>query len=178
MQTLTQTSKLPPLVEVLIEQMRSQLTIDFPELSAANQESIVCWLLGEDLTRWETLNASQTMTHLYQILHQRYLGKSPKLAYCNLITQLGTVILRNQIYTGVSNRSDRAITNLVPQLILNLLQSDRYLHQQMTWIAQCTRERQLQNTLLLATVEEYCLRPIPNQPLLIYRFIELYASYF
>ena len=56
-------------------------------------------------------------------------------------------------------------------MIQELLQSDRYMQQQMAWIARCTNNARLRNALLLASTEEYCLRPIRNQPLLAYRFI-------
>ncbi|MEL6855291.1 MAG: hypothetical protein AAFO83_09280 [Cyanobacteria bacterium J06607_13] len=42
---------------------------------------------------------------------------------------------------------------------------------QTAWIAQCTSRLSLRNILTLATIEEYCLRPIRNQPLLVYRFV-------
>jgi DNA-directed RNA polymerase specialized sigma24 family protein len=45
------------------------------------------------------------------------------------------------------------------------------MQQQMNWIAQCTDDAKLKNALLFASIEEYCLRPIRNQPLLIYRFV-------
>lgn len=45
------------------------------------------------------------------------------------------------------------------------------MQQQIVWIAECTCEPKLRNALLLASVEEYCLRPIRNQPLLVYRLV-------
>ncbi len=41
----------------------------------------------------------------------------------------------------------------------------------MAKIAECTKNPHLRNSLLLASVEEYCVRPIRNQPLLVYRFV-------
>lgn len=63
------------------------------------------------------------------------------------------------------------MVDVLEEIIQELLQSDRYMQQQTAWIAQCTRDPRLRNALLLASVEEYCLRPIRNQPLLCYRFV-------
>ena len=52
-----------------------------------------------------------------------------------------------------------------------MLQSDGHLRRQVAWIAQCTTDLRLRNILTFASVEEYCLRPIRNQPLLVYRFV-------
>lgn len=51
------------------------------------------------------------------------------------------------------------------------MQSDTYMRQQIAWIGQCTADPRLRNALMLASIEEYCLRPIRNQPLLVYRFV-------
>jgi DNA-binding CsgD family transcriptional regulator len=52
-----------------------------------------------------------------------------------------------------------------------MLNSDRYLQQKMAQISRCTADSRLRNALLLASLEEYCVRPIRNQPLLVYRFV-------
>jgi hypothetical protein len=61
--------------------------------------------------------------------------------------------------------------DVLQEVIQELLNSDRYIQKQITWIAQCTEDTRLRDTLLLTTIEEYCLRPIRNQPLLVYRFV-------
>ena len=60
---------------------------------------------------------------------------------------------------------------VLQEVIQEMLNSDRYLQQQVAWIAECTTDKRLRNALLLASTEEYCLRPIRNQPLLVYRFV-------
>jgi hypothetical protein len=45
------------------------------------------------------------------------------------------------------------------------------MQQQMTWIAEMTSDLQLRNAMLFASTEEYCLRPVRNQPLIVYRFV-------
>ncbi len=146
----------------------------------AKRESIICWLLGSDLNRFEQINseelaiAKQGMEYRYQILQRRYLGVEPTKAYHNLTTRLlSLVLLRNKIQTWVALGRDRTstVTDVLQEVIQNLLISDRYMQAQMIWIAQSTTDRRLQNALLFASLEEYCLRPVRNQPLVFYRFV-------
>lgn len=164
----------------LIQCWRLRLALDCPEQSVATRESIIRWLIGDDLERFERINHSQmeitqqAMTYRYRLLRQRYLGKSPGQAYRNLITRLGSlVVLRQKIRAWVSLSHDRASTviDVLQEVISELLQSDRYMQQQMAAIAKCTSNARLKNALLLASVEEYCLRRIRHQPLIILRFV-------
>lgn len=166
-------------VEDIAQDWRSRLSCDCPEQSAAIRESIIRWLMG-DLERFKLLNpteleiAQQAMDYRYRILRHRYLGIAPERAYRNLITRLGSlVLLRNKIRTRVALSRDRssAVVDVLQEVIQELLQSDRYMQQQIVWIAECTRDLKLRNSLLFASLEEYCLRPIRNQPLLVYRFV-------
>lgn len=159
---------------------RSRLACECPKISATNRESIVSWLLGEDLDRFSGNDDSglalrqQAMEYRWRILHQRYLGKTPQQAYRHLTTRLGSLVLvRNKIRALLSFSDDRtsSLVDVLQEVIQELLQRDRYLQQQIEWIAKCTSDRALATALLLATTEEYCLRPIRNQPLLIYRFV-------
>jgi len=168
------------LVEELVQSLRSRLSIDCPEQSAETRESIIRWLLGEDLERFETQNptlleiAKLAMEYRLRILRQRYLGVGPERAYRNLMTRLGNlVLLRNKIRTWVALSRDRTSTvvDVLQEVLQELLTSDRYMQQQIAWIAQCTSDARLRNALLFASIEEYCLRPIRNQPLLVYRFV-------
>jgi hypothetical protein len=168
------------LADKLANDWRSQLQTDCPEQSEAHRESIIRWLMGEDLDRFDTLTsdqlaiAQQAMDYRYRILQQRYLGVGPERAYRKLIQRLSSLFLiRNKIKTWVALSRDRqrSVVDVLQEVIQELLQSDGYMQQQVTWIAQCTPEPRLRNTLLLASVEEYCLRPIRNQPLLVYRFV-------
>jgi len=60
------------------------LSVECPEQSAANRESIIRWLLGKDLERFYLLNQTQleitkqAMEYRYRILCQRYLGLAPE----------------------------------------------------------------------------------------------------
>lgn len=166
--------------EKLAQYWRNRLAIECPEQSVVNRESIVNWLLGNDLQRFEILNAkeldiaTQAMEYRYRILRQRYLGLARERAYRNLITRLGSLVtLRNKIQTWVALSRDRqrTVLDVLQEVIQELLQSDNYMQQQMGSIAQCTTDERLKNALLFASVEEYCLRPVRNQPLLAYRFV-------
>lgn len=168
------------LAEKLAEQWRSRLESDRPNYSESARESIVMWLLGENPERFDTLSAEQltiaraAIDFRWRILRDRYLGATPEQAYQHLIRRLGTsVLLRQKIRTWVALSRDRqrAVADVVQEVIQEMLQGDRYLQQQMAWIARCTPETRLRNALLFAATEEYCLRPIRNQPLLAYRFV-------
>ncbi len=162
------------------EQWQSELSTEDGGQSTTTKESILSWLLGTDLERFEKLEpyqleiAKSAIAYRYRILKDRYLGIAPERAYNNLIKRLGSVVLlRSKISTGVALSRDRhrAVADVLQEVIQELLQNDRYMQQQMAWIAQCTKERRLQNALLFAAAEEYCLRPVRNQPLLAYRFV-------
>lgn len=159
---------------------RKRLADECPEQSAATRESIVRWLIGNDIQRTEQPSSNeletigQAMAYRYSILRQRYLGVSPNVAYRHLVSRLSSsVLLRNKIRTLVALSRDRQrqVADVLQEVLQELLQSDRYMQQQMTWIAHCTNDAKLRNALLLASLEEYCLRPIRNQPLLVYRFV-------
>ncbi len=148
--------------------------------SDAKRESIICWLLGSDLNRFDLIDsqqlalAKQGMEYRYQILARRYLGVEPKKAYYSLTTRLlSLVLLRNKIQTWIALGYDRTstVTEVLQEVLQNLMISDRYMQQQMIWIAQFTTDSSLRDALLFASLEEYCLRPIRNQPLVYYRFV-------
>lgn len=165
-------------VEELAQNWRVRLSLDCPEFCPATRESIICWLLGDNSKQYD-LNTQMEITqkamlYRYRILRQRYLGLAPEQAYRNLIARLGSlVVLRHKITSWISMSRDRSSTvvDILQEVIQELLQSDRYMHQQMAWITKCTSDQRLRNVLLLASTEEYCLRPIRNQPLLAHRFV-------
>lgn len=159
---------------------RLRLAAECPEQSEATRESIILWLLGIDLKRFDLLNpkeleiAKQAMEYRWRILHQRYLGMGRERAYRNLTNRLGSLVtLRNKIQTWVALSRDRqrSVMDVLQEVLQELLQNDSYMQQQMADIAKLTTDRRLQDTLLFASIEEYCLRPVRNQPLLVYRFV-------
>ncbi len=166
--------------EKLAHYWDKRLAAECPEQSTANRESIILWLLGSDLNRFEQLKpqelqiAKQAMEYRWKILHQRYLGVGRERAYRHLITRLsGLVTLRNKIQTWVSLSRDRqrTVMDVLQEVLQELLQNDKYMQQQMADIAEFTNDKRLRDTLLFASIEEYAMRPVRNQPLLVYRFV-------
>lgn len=142
--------------------------------------SILSWLIGEDTERFEVLNSEQlkivdqAMQYRLNILQQRYLEVSQERAYRNLIQRLsGHVVVKNKVKTWISLSRDRqqSVLDVIQEVIQEMLNSDRYIQQQLQWIAQCTPDHRLRNAFVMASLEEYCLRPIRNQPLVVFRFV-------
>jgi plasmid stabilization system protein ParE len=168
------------LAEELADRWRSRLQKELPDHKPDIQESIVSWLLGDNPARLDELDRNlqqvteQAMDYRYRILRERYLGVGPDRAYRQLIQRLSSLFLiRNKIKTWIALSRDRqrSVVDVLQEVIQELLQNDTYLQQQVGWIAKCTPNPRLRNALLLASTEEYCLRPIRNQPLLSYRFV-------
>ncbi len=173
----------------LAEDWHSRLAVECPEQSQTNRESIVDWLLGSDTPggsgssqrlRFNAMGskdleiAKQAMEYRWRILLTRYLGQGRDRAYRNLMSRLASLVtLRNKIQTWISLSRDRqrSVLDVLQEVIQELLQSDNYMQQQMASITQLTGDPRLKDALLFASVEEYCLRPIRNQPLLVYRFV-------
>lgn len=144
------------------------------------RSSILNWLLGADRDRFGTLDperlqiAERAMDYRLRILVQRYLGLPPERAYKNLMQRLGSVaVLREKIRAWLSMSSDRqrTVIDVLQETIQEMLQGDKYIQQQISWIGECTRNPRLRDTLLFASIEEYCLRPIRDRPLLAHRFV-------
>lgn len=166
--------------EQLRQDWRSRLQADHPKQSPVVHESIINWLLGESPERLDTLEggqwviAQQAMDYRFRILEQRYLSVAQERAYRNLLQRLnGLFLIRSKVRTWVALSRDRqrTVMDVLQEVIQELIHSDSYIRQQMQWIAQCTTDLRLRNALTLASLEEYCLRPIRNQPLLVYRFV-------
>lgn len=159
---------------------QQRLATDCPEQSQANRESIISWLLGIDLNWFNLLNpkeleiAKQAIEYRWRILQKRYLGMSREKAYCQLISRLGSVVtIRNKIQSWISLSRDRqrTVVDVLQEVLQELLQSDSYIQQQMSQINALTTDKRLRDMLLFASIEEYCLRPVRNQPILMYRFV-------
>ncbi|TVQ55737.1 MAG: hypothetical protein EA366_10535 [Spirulina sp. DLM2.Bin59] len=169
-----------PWAQQLQQTWEQRLTADYPHLRLAQRESLTQWLMGPKVEEFDQLDekfrriTEQSMEYRYRILSQRYLEQSPGRAYQNLIQRLGSLmVVRHKIRTWVAMSRDRhrAVADVLQEVIQEMLQSDRYIQTAIDWVAQCTPEPTLRNALLLASIEEYCLRPIRNQPLLVYRFV-------
>jgi hypothetical protein len=166
--------------DTLAQEWRQQLQVSCANCSEVIQHSIVAWLIGEtpqrlnELSAEQVVIAEQAMDYRFRILQQRYLNLGPERAYRNLIQRLSSiVVVRNKIRTWIALSRDRqrTVIDVLQEVIQEMLQSDRYMQQQMAWIAQCTTDHKLRNALVLAAVEEYCLRPVRNKPLITFRFV-------
>lgn len=166
--------------DTIAEVWLSRLREDFPNQPQSVCQSVVSWLLGESPERLATLPeadlaiARQAIEYRYRILQQRYWDVSPEQGYQRLIKRLSSLFLiRNKIKTWISLSRDRrrTVVDVIQEVIQEMMRSDRHLAQQLKWILTCTQNPRLRNLLMLASLEEYCLRPIRNQPLIIYRFV-------
>ncbi len=167
-------------VETLTAYWQQRLATDLPTQGEEVRAGVLLWLLGENAQRFNQLTAaefqivSQSLEYRYRILRSRYWDVPPNTAYQRLIKRLSSLFLvRNKISTWISLSRDRqrTVTDVLQEVIQEMLQSDRHLRQQVTWIGHCTPQTRLRDWLMVATLEEYCLRPIRNQPLLVYRFV-------
>ena len=163
----------------LLSTWRQQLESDLPEQPNSTCEAVVQWLIGpaerfDSMTNAEAKLAKSAMDYRYRIFITRYWGLSPDRAYKSLLQKLGGLFLiRSKIRTWIALSRDRkrAVKDVLQEVIQEMLQSDRHMRSQTEWIGQCTQRGSLRNLLTLASIEEYCLRPIRNQPLLVYRFV-------
>lgn len=167
-------------IDQIATQWEQRIGIECSGQHPNTRASILNWLLGKDRERLETLDSEQlkiaerAMDYRLRILMQRYLGLPPERAYKNLMQRLGGVaILREKIRAWLSLSSDRqrTVVDVLQETIQEMLQGDKYIQQQIVWIGECTRNPRLRDTLLFASIEEYCLRPIRDRPLLAHRFI-------
>ncbi len=166
--------------EEIKREWQARLQQDHPSQPAALQDAILHWLLGDEPQRFDEMTpaqvmvAQQAMDYRYRILQQRYLGVRPDQAYKNLLQRLSSLFLiRSKVRTWVALSRDRhrSVMDVLQEVIQELIQNDTYIRQQAQWIARCTTQPRLRDGLMLASIEEYCLRPIRNQPLLVYRFV-------
>jgi DNA-binding CsgD family transcriptional regulator len=159
---------------------QQRLSVECTQHNSATHSGVVQWLIGVDQDRYTEMTteqlaiATQAMDYRYRILLQRYLGVPSEKAYKNLMQRLGSLaIVREKIrsWLSVSRDRQRTVVDVLQEVVQEMLQGDKYIRQQVEWISQCTKNPRLRDALMLATLEEYCLRPIRNQPLLAYRFV-------
>jgi DNA-binding CsgD family transcriptional regulator len=168
------------LARSIAEYWQERLSTECAQQSSTNQRSIIDWLVGEDRDRFAEMPAEklvivrQAMDYRYRILIQRYLGVPSERAFKNLMQRLGSLaIIREKVraWLAVSRDRQRTVVDVLQEVVQEMLQGDKYIRQQVDWIAKCTPNPRLRDVLMLATLEEYCLRPVRNQPLLAHRFV-------
>jgi hypothetical protein len=107
----------------------------------------------------------------YRLL-QRYLEVNPTAAYGKLMARLGSLVWHIIIKSVATSRDRKgSFTDVLSAVIHELLQSDSHIQQEIKLINECTCNPTLRNTLSLTVIEEYCRRPMKNQPLIAYRVI-------
>jgi DNA-binding CsgD family transcriptional regulator len=168
------------LARSIAEYWQERLSTECAQQSSINQRSIIDWLVGEDRDRFAEMPAEklaivrQAMDYRYRILIQRYLGVPSERAFKNLMQRLGSLaIIREKVraWLAVSRDRQRTVVDVLQEVVQEMLQGDKYIRQQVDWISKCTPNPRLRDVLMLATLEEYCLRPVRNQPLLAHRFV-------
>ena len=168
------------ITDKIATQWETRIATECQGQSPTNRETILNWLLGEDRSRLETLDpehlkiVDRAMDYRWRILLQRYLGLPPERAYKHLMQRLGGLaVLRDKIraWLTLSNDRQRNVLDVLQEVIQEMLQGDKYIQQQINWIGQCTNNPRLRDILLFASIEEYCLRPVRNRPLLAHRFV-------
>ncbi|QQE66767.1 hypothetical protein GFS31_34690 [Leptolyngbya sp. BL0902] len=162
------------------DQWLARMRTDYPDQPDVVYQGVAKWLVGHPPERLEHLApeqwamAQQAMDYRYRILQDRYWGVSPEQGYRRLVKRLsGLFLIRSKISTWIALSRDRrrTVVDVVQEVIQEMMRSDRYLGDEIQWIGICTDQPRLRNLLMLASLEEYCLRPIRNQPLIMYRFV-------
>ena len=155
------------------------------KLAKADCSFLIDWLLGANIAEKSSLTAPEWVlfekgiAYRYGVL-QKYLALKPSRRFGSLLRRLGQVVtLRQQIQTWISLSRDRRRTvyDVLEEVLQEMLQRDKYLKQELAWLRTCKPSRQLQEAFLCTVLEEYCLRPIHNQPLISYRFVNLMRRY-
>ncbi len=164
----------------LMQEWLGRLRQDQPGQPEGVYRSLVGWLLGVPPDRFEALApeqlalARQGMEYRYRLFLERYWQVSPEQGYQRLVKRLsGVFLIRQKVNTWVTLSRDRSrtVVEVVQEVVQEMIQSDRYLAQELKSIEACTDNLRLRSLLLLASLEEYCLRTVRNQPLILYRFL-------
>lgn len=125
------------------------------------------------IAQW--LSNVEPQYHEYRLsILQRYLNVSQEQAYRNLVQRLSRQrVIQGKIRGWIAQTRDanRSVSEVIQEVIQEMLHSDRYIQSQVQWIAQCTPDHRIRTAFVMASLEEYCLRPIRNQPLVVLRFV-------
>lgn len=161
----------------MVQQLRitweSRLKREYPKQRLDRRESIIRWLIGNQLESLEPLSGDRfaslypTLEYRYRILQQHYLEVKPEIAYHRFLDRLGSAIVAQpQVRCWIRQNPSyqKGVVDLLAQSVEYLLSEDDYIGEQTLQIAQCTEDIHLRNALLLATLEEYCLCVVNGQP--------------
>lgn len=147
-----------------------RLTRESPQHSDTIITSIIEWLLEDnDVVAY----GDRIIEYRWRILRQSYLGKPRSKAYSNLMMRLIRIVFScREVQSELSSTREQQLIAIavLDKILRDVLESDRYIQDKMLAIANCTSDKHLRNSLLFASLEEYCLQPLQNQILLIYLF--------
>ncbi len=155
-----------------------------PQCQQKNQQSILKWLLGEDLERFKLMNelelarADRDMNCRLNIL-RNYLDIEQNQAYRHLLDRFGSAIVKDSFLRQLL-RFHQLDSYITAESLLKtskiVIQHSDYIRKQIAWIAQCSGNIELRNALLLTSLEEYCLRSLGNRTVLSHYLSEFLMS--
>lgn len=166
------------LLDQVTQEWQTRLEETCAHQTIAVRSSILQWLLGPNPER---INAMDTqalylfqihLNYRYRILRERHLSLAPSLAYQRLMRRLiSATLIRQKLRTWIEQSRDRqrSLMIVLQEVVQGMLGCDTYLQEQCAWVQQCTPSPRLRHLLLFASLEEYALRPIRNQPLIFLR---------
>ena len=148
-------------IDELRSQWQQRLSKECPERTCRDRQSILDWLFGE-YPQWGSSTPqlavfNKNIDDRFGILYHRYLNQPPTRAYKNLMCRaidLLKISALVEFQTPLSQADRRTILDTAEKVVLDMLQSDRYIQRQIRWIAHCT-DSPLRDTLLFASLEEY-----------------------
>jgi DNA-binding CsgD family transcriptional regulator/DNA-directed RNA polymerase specialized sigma24 family protein len=114
------------------------------------------------------------LNYRYAILCDRYLNLSPPLAYQRLMRRLiSASLVQQKLRTWVEQSHDRQqfLMTALQEVVHGMLEHNAYLQEQCIWVQHCTDSPHLRHLFVFASLEEYALRPIRNQPLISLRIL-------
>lgn len=155
-----------------------RLIEELPQQSKNQRQSIIRWLfdrktslhLTQGLKVNELAKFNQVLEYRYGLLQKRYLTVNSSQGYRRLMSRLGAVAAQycSQKRMKYCQQSQKELLELIQQVLQKLIKEDTWLKQAFVGINQGTCDRQLRDALILTTLEEYCLRPMENQPFFLY----------
>jgi DNA-binding CsgD family transcriptional regulator/DNA-directed RNA polymerase specialized sigma24 family protein len=167
-------------LEQVTQAWQARLEATCSDQSLEVRSSILKWLLGANPERINAINdhdlylLQQHLNYRYTILRDRYLNLAPPLAYQRLMRRLISATLIHQTFrTWVEQNRDRqrSLMEMLEEVVQEMLEHDTYLQNQCIWTQHCTNSDPLRHLFLFASLEEYALRPIRNQPLISLRML-------
>jgi hypothetical protein len=165
----------------IYQEWQYRLQLECSHLSECQRSSIWQWLAGANPNEWENWSRSQIqrlrggMDCRFHILTTRYLQVSPDRAYKNFMAQLGN-FLSIRVGITTSRYCQRTIVAVIEKFVGDMLQHDAYLQSQVEWIGKCVNNRRLRKSLMLSTIEDYCLHQISFQHLLTYGHLNYFLQ--